>query len=277
MPENEIDKAKQKAIDALKDRISEMSNAAYSILLETIEKTFDIKQGKIVADKNFIKQLNKLTIEVLDLIQSSPKFTGAVSQFVKRMPAISDAITDFQKEVNGIKAPSFEVQNKIVVDEVIDKLLDNGINQHFIQPIRDLLYQNVSTGGLSLSDARGLIKDYIKGGQDVSGKLGRYVEQTAQQAVDGYSSLINQKLLETFDYDAVLITGTIIDNSSPQCKFAIEELKGKITRETWPQVVAHVSKRFPLIEGTTFDNLPSKKLHHGCRHNFFPIILKKTS
>jgi hypothetical protein len=275
-PGNDIKKAKQKAVDALKSRISEMNTSAYEILLKAIEGAFDIKGGKIQGGADFIKKLNRLTIQVLDLIQSEPKFTGPVSQFVKRMTPISEAITEFQKTTNNIKVPDFEVQKKIVIDEVVDKMLNNGLNQHFVQPLRDLLYQNVS-GGLSLSDARIQIKEYISGGKDVSGKLGSYVEQTAVQAVDAYSGIINTKLLETFDYDGLLITGSLIDNSSPQCRYAIETLKGKITRENWPEV-EKIGKKFKgWIDGTTFDNLPANKLHHGCRHNFYPVIIKKAA
>lgn len=272
---NDIDKEKQKALKAIQSRIDEMGAAAYGILLKAIEDQFDFKGGKIVADKNFIKQLNRLTVDVLDLLQKSPKFTGPVSGFLKRMPAISDAITDFQKEINGIKTPSFELTKKIVVDEITDQLLNNGLNQNFVQPLRDLIYQNVS-GGLSLSDARTQIKQFINGGKDITGKLGRYVEQTAQQAVDAYSGAINQKLLETFDYDALLMTGSLIDNSSPQCKYVINELGGRIKESDWPKV-KEIAEKNGLIDGTTFDNLPVNKLHWGCRHSFYPIINKKAA
>lgn len=271
---NDIAKAKQKAINALNARIGEMDKAAYDIMLKTIEDTFDFKVGKIVGDANFVKKLNKLTVDVLDLLQTTPSFTGPVSQFVKRMPQISEAISVFQLAVNDIIVPAFETAKKIVIDETLDQMLNNGLNQHFVQPLRDLIYQNV-TSGLSLKQARENIKDYIQGGNDKSGKLGRYIEQTAIQAVDSYSGAINKKLLETFDYDGLLISGTIIDNSSPQCIFSIRELGGKITRDNWDEVVAHATKKFPLIEGTTFDNLPINRLHWGCRHSFYPIIINK--
>lgn len=271
---NNIDKEKEKAIKALQSRIDEMANESNRILIKAIEDSFDFKAGKIVADKNFIKQLNRLTVDVLDLLQKSPKFTGPVSGFLKRMPAISDAITDFQAATNDLKVPSFELTKKIVVDEITDQLLNNGLNQNFVQPLRDLIYQNVS-GGLSLSDAKTQIRQFIKGGGDQSGKLGRYIEQTAQQATDAYSGAINQKLLETFDYDALLMTGSLIDNSSPQCKYVVNELGGRIKESDWPKVKA-IAEKNGLIEGTTFDNLPVLKLHYGCRHSFYPILDKKT-
>lgn len=269
----DIEIAKQQAIDALNSHIDEMGESAYDIMLQAIEDTFDFKTGKIVADKDFIKKLNKLTVAVLDLLQITPKFSGPVSQFVKRMPTISEAITTFQDNINNITVPEFEVAKKIVIDETLDQMLGNGLNQNFVIPLRDLVYQNV-TSGLSLKDAREQIKLYIQGGKDVSGKLGKYMDQTAIQAVDSYSGAINKKLLETFDYDGLLITGSLIDTSSPQCRYSIEDLNGKITRDNWSDVKAHVGKNAPLIPGTTFDNLPVNRLHWGCRHSFYPIIIK---
>lgn len=274
MPDK-IDKAKKKATDTITSNVDEMGQAAYSIMLSALEKYFDFKQGKIVADKNFVKQLNKLTVEVLDLLQADPKFTGPVSQFVKRLTPISEVITDFQQETNGIKVPSFEVAKKIVIDEIIDRMLDNGLNQNFVQPLRDLIYQNV-TSGLSLKDAKQNIKEYIKGGKDESGKLGQYLEQTAQHGVESYSGAINTKLLQEFDYDGQLMTGSLIETSSPQCRYAIEKLDGKITRDNWPEL-KKIAEKHGLIPDTTFENLPLNKLHWNCRHNFFPIILKKTA
>lgn len=278
MPDHgdDIRKAKEKTVTELNKHIDEMGSAAYTVLLKAIEDTFDIQGGKIQSSKNFIKQLNKLTIDVLDLLQSEPKFNGPISQFIKRLPVISDEISSFQKSENDIKVPAFEAVKKIAIDEIIDQMLNNGLNQNFVIPLRDLIYQNV-TSSLSLSEAKTQIKEFIQGGKDVSGKLGRYLEQTSQQAVDSYSGLINKKILENFDMNGLLITGTLIDNSSPQCRFAIEELGGEITRENWPQVVARVGKKFPLIEGTTFDNLPLNKLHWGCRHSFYPVIIKKAA
>lgn len=272
----DIERAKQKAIDELNKHVNDMGTEAYNILLQAIEDTFDFNAGKIVSDKNFVKQLNKLTVDALELIQAAPKFTAPISQFIKRMPAISEEISAFQKSVNGITVPAFETSKKIVIDEIIDSMLNNGLNQNFVIPIRDLIYQNV-TSGLSISEARSNIKDFIKGGKDESGKLGRYIEQTSIQAVDSYAGAINKKILEQFNMDGLLITGSLIDNSSPQCRYAINKLGGKITRENWHEVAAIGEKQSGWIEGTTFDNVPLNLLHHGCRHSFFPIIIKKAA
>lgn len=173
----DIYRAKQKALDALNARIDQMDKVVYTTLLQTIEETFKVKDSKIQGGKDFDKQLNKLTIDVLDLIQADPKFTGPVSQLVKRDASNSGAI--------------------------------------------------------------------------------------------------NTKILEQFNMNGLLMTGSLIDISSPQCKYVINELGGKITRESWPQIKA-IAEKHGLIQGTTFDNLPTNKLHKKCRHDFYPIMFKKT-
>jgi len=272
---NQIDTEKEKALKAIQSKITGMEGLAYEVFIKSIEDIFDFEAGKFVINKSFVKQLNKLTIQVLDLLQSEPKFTGPVSQFVKRLTPVSEAITDFQKTTNDIKVPAYETAKKVVIDEIIDKMLDNGLNQAFVQPLRDIVYQNATTG-ISLKDAKLQIKEFIKGGGDTTGKLGRYLDQTAQQGIDSYSGSINKRLLETFDYDALLMTGSLIDNSSPQCKYVVEELGGRISESDWPKV-KEIAEKNGLIDGTTFDNLPQNLLHWGCRHSFYPVMNKKTA
>ena len=271
---NDIAKAKQKALDALDARIDEISKPTYELLLKIIEDTFDFNEGKAQDEKDFINQLNKLTTEVLDLIHSDPKFTGSVSQFVKRVQPTSDTKTGFQKETKSKNDTAFDMAKKILVDEIIDKLLDNGLNQNFVQLLKALIYQNV-TSGLSLADATKQIEEYIDAGNDINGELEECIEETAIQAVSAYNRMISTKLMEKFQYDGIQMTGSLIDNSSPQCRYVIEELGGKITRENWPEVKA-IAEKNGLVEGTTFDNLPFNLLHWYCRHDFFPIIIKKT-
>jgi hypothetical protein len=272
-PGKNIDDKKQKAIDSLKAKFDQMNNIAYDIMIQAIEQHFDFEKGKVKITSSFVKQLNKLAVDVLDMLQNDPKFIGPIGQFVKKLEPISDAISDFQKQTNGITVPDYVTAKKIVIDEILDQMTNNGLNQGFVQPLRDLMYQSFTTG-LTLSDAKEQIKEFIKGGKDTTGKLNKYVEQTAQQAVDGYSGAINKKLMQQFNYDAVLMTGSLIETSSPQCKYASKELNRKITEDNWPEL-KKIAEKHGLIEGTTLENLPLNLLHFGCRHGFYPIILKK--
>ena len=159
-----------------------------------------------------------------------------------------------------------------MVDQTTDHMLENGLNHNFVQPLRDIVYRNASAG-ISLTDAKQELRDYIKGGKDKSGKLKSYLDMTAMQSISLYTGMINKKVMEIFNHQALLITGTIIDNTAPQCRYAINELNGLIRRSDWPKL-EEMAKKHGLVPNTTFDNLPVNLLHWNCRHDFFPIMLK---
>jgi hypothetical protein len=87
---------------------------------------------------------------------------------------------------------------------------------------------------------------------------------------------INAELMKEFNYDGLLMVGSLIDVSSPQCRYVANELGGRIKRSDWPKLKS-IAEKHGLMEGTTFDNLPKNKLHRQCRHEFVPIIIKKST
>jgi hypothetical protein len=179
---------------------------------------------------------------------------------------------EFQKSQNvNVKQARLGAVQELVVGELINRYSDNGLNPGFVQPLRELLFNNI-TGGLNKSEAMAQLRDFIESGKDTTGKLHRYLEQTAQQGVDSYTGAINTRIMQTFKIETYIMSGSLIDTSSPQCRFGIKKLNGIIDRKDWPKLKA-IAEKNGLIEGTTFDNLPINKLHWGCRHEFTPVTL----
>ncbi len=261
----QIDKAKEQVAN-----ISIDEGALNSIVFDALETSFDITSGVIKVGVNFIRQLNVFVNTIAAALRIEPKFTGAVSEFVKRIPEVKDAIDQFQSS-QGINLPPENLAAKLIEEQFKEELLRRGLNKNFIQPLRDLIYRDALSGGLTLKDAKASIRDYVGSGQDKSGKLHRYVQQTAQQAVDAYSGIVSMNLMEKFKYDGLLMTGSLIDTSTPQCRYAINQLGGIITRKDIPKL-EKIGKNYGWIEGTNFDNLPVNQLHWGCRHSFYPFV-----
>lgn len=266
-----IDEAKDLASGEVTGKTGEMEDVVSETVINSMEHNFDFRNGIIVVSRNFQKQLNNFVNDILSKLRIEPRYAGNVSSVVKRIPEIKGAIDEFQKQ-QGIDVPNDKLAEKVVSDVFQDQMVRQGLNSHFIQPLRDLIYRD-ALGGLSVTDAKKLINNYVKSGKDQSGKLKSYVEQTAMQAVDAYAGMINMNLLKEFNYDALLMTGTLIDTSSPQCVYAINELGGTIRRTDWP-ALKKIAEKHGMIKGTTFDNLPVNQLHWGCRHGFYPIKLK---
>ena len=247
---------------------------ALGALIEWIDKSLDVKNGSLVASKETIALLNGFDSYFLSTLGKMKEYNGAVSSLVKDLPKVSKMMQQYQEEVNGIswaKANVAPVQ-KLVVNEIIDSYSENGLNQSFVQPLRDLLYQNIAAG-TSVKDAKESLKAYIKSDDGKDSKISRYITQTAQQAVDGYTGAINKKLMDTFDYPYLQMSGSLIKTSSPQCKEGINEYAGLIDMNAWEELKI-IAEANGLIPGTTFKNLPFNKFHWGCRHELTPTMVK---
>ena len=263
---------KAKAERSIVSKLPDIEAQAVQLLLDYIDDNLDTKDGNFIANERAVKALKNFSdIFTAAMIELSD-YKGAVGQYLKNFKDVGTLAQDFQRSqgVNVGQARLGAVQ-EIVTNEILNRYSENGLNPGFVQPLRELLFNNI-TGGLNKKEAMSQLRDYIESGQDETGKLGRYLEQTAQQGVDSYTGAVNVRIMQTFKIDTYIMSGSLIATSSKQCRYAIEKLGGLIDRKNWPKLKA-IAETDGLIEGTTFDNLPINKLHWGCRHEFTPVKL----
>lgn len=267
-----LNELKAQAERAIVKDIPSIEKMAYQIAVEFFDDNIDTKDGKIVANEAALLALNKFTDDYLGAFTEHETFKGSVGKYLKNFKDIATLMQEFQKS-NGldVKQARLGAVQEIVVSEIINRYSENGLNAGFVQPLRSLLFNNI-TGGLNKKEAMTQLKDYIESGKDTTGKLHRYIEQTAQQGVDSYEGAINTRIVQTFKIDTYIMSGSLIDTSSPQCRYCINKLGGIIDRKDWPKIEA-IAQDNGLIEGTNFDNLPINKNHFGCRHSFSPVTL----
>lgn len=251
----------------------ELFDASYDWLLDNL----DIRRGTIQTDAQLSRAMDEFLQAVVDIINNNKAFTGRVGSFISDLNKILDNAKKFYATAYGfniLTAGVTEVQ-KVVVNETVNQYLGNGLNANFAAPLRDAIFRNILAGA-SLRDVKQVLTEYIISGKDKSGKLGRYLVQTAQQATDSYTGAINQRLKKEFEFTGYIISGSLIATSSKQCIYAVTTSEeGYLSFKEWEKVlsIARNNPKARLIPGTTIDNLPLNKLHWGCRHDFTPVIL----
>ena len=266
---NELKAAGERAMLA---KLPAIEKQALEILRDFIDENLDTKDGNFVVNDRAVKAINMFSDVYLKAVAELADYKGSVGKYLKNFKDLGTLMNEFQKS-NGVdvKQAKLGAAQEIVTNEIINRYSENGLNPGFVQPLRELLFNNI-TGGLNKTEAMAQLKDYIESGKDETGKLGRYLEQTAQQGVDSYTGAVNTRIMQTFKINTYIMSGSLIATSSPQCRFAIKEFGGMIDRKDWPKL-EKLANENGLIEGTTFDNLPINKLHWGCRHEFTPITL----
>jgi hypothetical protein len=253
-------------------QLPSIEKLAYQLMVDFVDNNLDTQGGKIVPNTQALLALNKFADDYLGAFTAAEKYKGAIGGYLKNFKSLGDLMIEFQSSNKvDIKQARIGAVQEIVVAEIVNRYSENGLNPGFVQPLREILFNNI-TGGVNKVEAMAQLRDYIQSGKDQTGKLGRYLEQTAQQGVDSYTGAVNTRIMQTFQVDTYIMSGSLIATSSKQCRFAIEELGGIIDRKDWPKL-KELAEKDGLIEGTTFDNLPINKLHWGCRHEFTPVVL----
>lgn len=273
----ELNKIKRLAVDRWGNLTSievQVINEAYDWLLDNL----DIKRGEIQTTKELTVAMDNFVAAVVEIINTNKNYQGRLNSFLSDLKTMQKNNTKFHSTFNGFNietAGVTEVQ-KAVVNEVIEQYTGSGLNAHFAVPLRDLVYRNI-LAGMNMRQARQVLETYILSGEDKSGKLSQYLDQTAMQAVDTYQGVINQKIIEEFKTTGLIISGSLIETSSKQCVYAVETSEeGYLGNEDWEKVLdmAKSNEKAKLIPGTTIKNLPINKLHWGCRHDFTPVVVK---
>lgn len=266
-----MDALKTQSERAVVTQLPALEQQAYALLVEWLG-TVDTESGRLVANQATRTALNNFTDLYISTFTELSDYQGMVSKYLKNFKSIAQLQAEFQK-TRGFDPAKAQVgaAQEVVVAEIIDRYTENGLNKGFVQPLRELLFNNVA-GGRNKKEALAQAKGYIESGKDSTGKLAQYLEQTAQQGVDSYEGATNTRIMQAYKVDTLIMAGSLIKTSSPQCRYCINDLGGLIDRTDWPDVKA-LAEDNGLIEGTTFDNLSFNKLHWGCRHSFTPAVL----
>lgn len=273
----ELYKLKSLAVDRFGE-LTQVEKQVFDASFEWLVDNLEIKRGEVVADEELSKTMDEFLQAVVDIIANNPGYQSKLNQFLTDLSTIQKNNKLFHRTTNNfdINVAGVNDVQKAVVEEVMNQYTGNGLNANFVKPLRDNVFRNMLAGA-NMKEVKEVLRNYILGGGDESGKLSQYLDQTAMQAVDTYTGAINQKIAETFATTGFIISGSLIETSSKQCIYAVETSdEGYLSNEDWEKVlqIARNNPKARLIPGTTLKNLPLNKLHWGCRHDFTPVIMK---
>jgi hypothetical protein len=247
---------------------------------EWLIDNLDIKKGKIEVDEDLSAKMDEFLNAVVGIVNDNTKFQSTLKTFLSDLTQIQKNNIQFHATTNNFDINTAGVKDvqKLMVNEILEQYIGNGLNSNFAAPLKDGIFRNILAGA-NMRDVKQVLNNYILSGADNSGKLSSYLDQTAMQAVDSYTGAINQKLVNDFKFTGFLISGSLIETSSKQCVYAVNKssaTRGYLPFKEWEKVldIARANPKARLIPGTTLKNLPLNKLHHGCRHDFTPFIFK---
>lgn len=235
------------------------------ILIQNLSENVNTNNGKI--------QLSDTTDTIvkksLKKFYNTKEYSESIIRYLTKIEDVSKLKLEiYRKKGLFINASEINPHQRLAIDEHLSYLNENGLNTRFNQPLRKIIYSNIYAGR-SQNDLETQLKNYVTEKETLT----KYIKQTAIQGADAYTAIIDQKITDKYidRITGYTIVGSLIETSSPQCRYCVEKLKRKIKKDDW-RTIKEIADQNGLIKGTEFKNLPTNKLHHGCRHTFTPEI-----
>lgn len=235
-------------------------------------KRMNIRDGAIEFDEKNVALVNELNKVIADSIQKS-SYPVNVKSYIGSFDTIRTLNEDIHRDVNDLDPTEIEEKlnqvQKTNVQNVLDNLVRNGMEEGFVEPVKQGIFKNI-VGGMNLEDFQSYLETTILSDPLKDGQFKRYVTQISRDALNQYDGQINQQIATDLGLDAYRYVGSLIDDSRPQCRRWVKKeilLKEDLDDEiTWA-----TNNGSGMIPGTNSDNFATYRGGYSCRHQAIPF------
>lgn len=289
------DKEIQSTLNAIDEGVITFQEAVVKIQqriynkLLMFQKELIITNGTIVNSAKNIRLLSSLKKDLENIIFDDTDFLEAVKDFAKVYEVVTDLNNQYFKALEKTFSPPkiIEAVKQQSVSLVIEGLSDSGLDANFINPIREIINNYVTTGG-SYTQLSKELDNYINGysseaGQ-VDGQMTRYTKQITTDAINQYTATINDLTSSDLGWDWFKYVGSNIKTSRTFCIALTEKkyyhrselaqiIKGNFTE--FKQMKGEIYDKTKLPQGmyddTNTSNFQVYRGGYNCGHQAYPI------
>ena len=276
MNKQEIEKAARKLvelIDTTEADFAKWVKKNQRAILDAIVAEFNdapTEKGRLTSGDSMRKFIAGLPTKVRAALKKTG-FTKKVTDYVRTFEDMQQLQIDLHKTVNGINAAAAinSVRQKMV-DLTVSNMVGQGMDNIFVTPLQNKLSEH-ATVGVSLKDMVTSMKDFINGNpNNQNTTFTNYSLQIGRDAIGQYDGLVNQKIANQFDLNALVYVGSVVEDSRPQCERWLEK-DFILIADLADEIDWAFSNGSGMIAGTTPDNFTMFRGGYNCRHEAIPI------
>jgi hypothetical protein len=289
------DKEIQSTLNAIDEGVITFQEAVVKIQqriynkLLMFQKELIITNGTIVNSAKNIRLLSSLKKDLENIIFDDTDFLEAVKDFAKVYEVVTELNNQYFKALEKTFSPPkiIEAVKQQSVSLVIEGLSDSGLDANFINPVREIINNYVTTGG-SYTQLSKELDNYINGYSSeagpVDGQMTRYTKQITTDAINQYTATINDLTSSDLGWDWFKYVGSNIKTSRTFCIALTEKkyyhrselaqiIKGNFTE--FRQMKGEIYDKTKLPQGmyddTNTSNFQVYRGGYNCGHQAYPI------
>lgn len=275
---NETNRITDKALTKLNKRLVGVEKRFTKDLLAWVNKFatkegggFSQSQANLDRVKKFKKNAEKFLLKA--------GYYAALDDFYLAFGDIARANKQVHKDLNGINVKSniITTAKSFAIQETTRNMEGAGLNQAFINPIKDALRKRVSFGA-SLSDTIKALKGNLLTSTERQGALKRYAIQISRDALGQFEGELNEAIRVEYDLDGILYVGSLVKDSRWQCERWVNFTKnGKRGLLRFDELTGEIriaeNQGSGMIPNTTPESFQQNRGGYNCRHTAYPVRL----
>lgn len=252
--------------------------------LTELASQLDTKKGRIKITVKNLKLINQIKNKFDRLLTKNKAYNKQVSEFIGKFSEVAKLQIEYFKQQNQLDPPTILEQIRLQsVEATIDNLKGAGMKANVIDPIRDILKTNI-TSGAKYTDLVEQLRVSLVDTKEYDGTLTRHTKQITTDALHFYARENIKAITRNTDLTWHSYNGGVIDTSRDFCRamtkkkyFTEEEipdlLKGnfKEFKEIGGKINPKTNLPYGFIEGTNKDNFMVNLAGFGCRHQAIPV------
>lgn len=229
-------------INAFNESMPLVQRQAYKEVVNLASDLDKYADGRIKVTVKNIRLMVKIK-ERLSAVIIDGKYNKELSKLIDTYNQINKLQNAyFGASVQGFTVPVVlaEIQ-KQAIDITIESLGENGINVNVINPIRDILNRNITSGG-KYADFIEEVRAYLLTDDETEGRLVKYAKQITTDALNQYSRNYGKVISDDLGFTFYRYSGSLRKTSREFCVKMIE------AKDTCMKFF-HVSQIPDLLEG----------------------------
>lgn len=270
------------AVEDFNEGLESSQVNAYNKLLGLVKELSLDSRGNIKKTAANVKVLRNISKAIEDTLLTDT-YKKRVGRYLKAFDAVEAQQTLYFNVIKeGFKAnPMLEAIKTQSIDNTIAALTESGLNQAFTQPVKDILIQNITTGG-SYSTMTEQLREFVIGNEEIDGAFLRHTKAITTDAVKSYNATYNQSVSQDLGLVFYRYVGGLKDTSRAFCEernkkyFHIEEIRD------WGRGEKCCGLSFPvkkdggaywdgMKKGTNENNILTNRGGWMCNHQYVAV------
>jgi len=261
-----------KGRDKFLSGLDDYSKKFFDLLRQELNK-LDTKGGKIDRGSDANKKMAKsLSVRINDALNKTA-YKKSVIELLDNFNTIAKNTANAAQIANNIKISEslLTVAQSNSRDNAIEKLVGQGLNANFVNPIVEIANKQINLGG-NLQDLIAELDEVINPTQKL-GVLSSYATRMGRDVLFQMQGEINQAIANEYDLDAFAYIGTEIEDTRAQCTRWLDK-KIILISELQDEIDWAYANGTGMIEGTTPSTFAIDRGGYNCRHAAIPVNSK---